>query len=214
MFIPLVDSLRCPNTHDETWLVASIERAEERDIKEGMLGCPQCMAEYPIRDGIVYFSEVARAPFVEPSEEEATRLAAALDLTDPRMTAALQGVWGAQAPILAGIAPVQLLLVNPPEGIISGDGVSIVIAERAPLAASSMDGVAIDATATVPMIAALRASLRGGRRMLGSAHVDVPGFLTELARDPEVWVAQLDAGSVTSAPVQLSGRRAPRTENQ
>jgi hypothetical protein len=179
-----------------------------------MLGCPQCLAEYPIRDGVVYFSELARAPFIPPSEEDATRLAAALDLTDARMTAVLQGSWGAQAPILTGIAPAQLLLVNPPEGILSGDGVSIVVAERAPLAASSMDGVAIDATATVAMIAGLRASLRGGRRMLGPTRIDVPGFLTELARDDEVWVAQLDAGAVTSAPVQLSARRAPRTENR
>ena len=115
MFIPLVDILRCPTPHDETWLVASIDRAEERDIIEGMLGCPICLAEYPIRDGIVYFAErrapIRRAP---PDETEAMRLAAALDLTDARMTAVLQGAWGAHAQLVRGVSPAQLLLLNPP----------------------------------------------------------------------------------------------------
>jgi len=62
MFIPLVDSLRCPRVHDATWLVASIDRAEERDMKEGILGCPTCLAEYPVRDGIVYFDAAAERP--------------------------------------------------------------------------------------------------------------------------------------------------------
>jgi hypothetical protein len=55
VFIPLVDSLRCIAGHEETWLVASIERSDERDIRRGFLGCPICFAEYPIRDGIAYF---------------------------------------------------------------------------------------------------------------------------------------------------------------
>lgn len=212
MLVPLVDALRCPNPHDETWLVASIERAEARDIKTGTLGCPQCLAEYPVRDGVVHFADVARAPFVAPSEAEATRIAAALDLTDPRMTAVLHGAWGAQAPLVRALSPAHLLLINPPEGIVSGDGISIVLADRAPLATGMFDGVAVDASATVAMVAKLRSALRGGRRMLGPAALDVPAFLTELARDAEVWVAQLDAGAVTSAPVPLRPRS--RTENR
>ncbi|MGH7617800.1 MAG: hypothetical protein ACREPM_11270, partial [Gemmatimonadaceae bacterium] len=89
MFTPLVDTLRCPNAHDETWLVASIERAEERDIREGTLGCPVCLAEYPIRDGIVRFADVTLPALEAPREDDAVRLAAALDLTEPRMTAVL-----------------------------------------------------------------------------------------------------------------------------
>lgn len=212
MFIPLVDSLRCPNAHDETWLVATIERAEQRDIKQGMLGCPVCLAEFPIREGVVYFAELERAPFVAPSETEATRLAAALGLTDARMTAALHGEWGAHAPLVQSMSPAQLLLVNPPQGILSGDGVSIVIADRAPLAAGSMDGAAVDARATPAMVAGLQASLRGGRRMLGPVSIETPAFLTELARDSDVWVAQLDPGATTSAPVLLTPRS--RKENR
>src|SRR5690242_13078603 len=108
MFVPLVDSLRCPNQHDETWLVASIERAEERDIKQGMLGCPSCYAEYPIVDGVVRFDDAGRrSPFVAPDEQEAMRIAAALDLTDPRMTALLVGDWGAHAPLIRAMSPAH-----------------------------------------------------------------------------------------------------------
>jgi uncharacterized protein YbaR (Trm112 family) len=213
MFVPLVDSLRCPNPHDQTWLVASIERADERDIKQGLLGCPSCYAEYPIVDGVVRFDDtVARAPFIPPSEAEATRLAAVLDLTDPRMTAILVGDWGAHAPLIRAMSPSHLLLVNPPDGVVSGDGISIILTSGTPIAASSMDAVAIDAHVSDAVVAGLRATLRGGRRMLGPVARPVPSFLTELARDADVWVALLEAGAVTSAPV-LPTRRS-RTESR
>ena len=213
MFVPLVDSLRCPNPHDETWLVASIERAEERDIKQGMLGCPSCYAEYPIVDGIVRFDDtVQRSPFIAANEQEAMRIAAALDLTDPRMTAVLVGEWGAHAPLIRAMAPAHLLLVNPPEGIASGDGVSIIATNAMPVASASMDGVAIDAHAADAIVARLSAALRGGRRMIGPVVRPVPVFLKELVRDDEIWVAELEPGAVTSAPV-LPTRRS-RTENR
>jgi uncharacterized protein YbaR (Trm112 family) len=213
MFVPLVDSLRCPNPHDETWLVASIERAEERDIKQGVLGCPSCYAEYPIVDGVVRFDDAAQRPaFIAPNERQATRIAATLDLTDPRMTALLVGDWGAHAPLIRAMSPAHLLLVNPPDGVVSGDGVSIILASAATVAASSMDAVAIDAHASNAVVARLSAALRGGRRMLGPIARPVPNFLRELARDDEVWVAELEPGAVTSAPV-LPTRRS-RTENR
>src|SRR4051812_41652665 len=120
MFIPLVDILRCVNPHPETWLVASIERAEDRFIIEGTLGCPTCLAEYPVRDGVVYFSErPASTSSLPPNESEAMRVAAALDLTEPRMTAVLHGSWGAHAQFVRGFSPAQLILLNPPAGTTS-----------------------------------------------------------------------------------------------
>jgi uncharacterized protein YbaR (Trm112 family) len=207
VFIPLVDVLRCPNTHDETWLVASIDRADNRDILAGTLGCPICMAEYPIRDGVVVFDEAAtHPPYYAPSEGDAVRLAAALDLTDARMTAVLQGAWGGQAPIIAAMSPVRLLLINPPDGIASGDGVSIVRAAAAPLARGSANAAAFDASASPAMIASLVASVRPGARLIGPASSAVPAGATELARDDEIWVAHVE-GATTSAPVSLARRR-------
>jgi uncharacterized protein YbaR (Trm112 family) len=203
MFTPLVDILRCPNAHDETWLVASIDRAEDRDILEGTLGCPICLAEYPIRAGVVHFAEVARVAASTAREDDAVRLAAALDLTEARKTAVFHGIWGALAPLVRGVAPSQLLLVNPPPEIASGDGVSIVRAARAPLAHGSVDAVAVDGGATESMLASLLAALRSGGRMIAPVSMRVPDGLVELARDAEVWVAQLQAAT-ESAPVALS----------
>jgi hypothetical protein len=204
MFIPLVDILRCVRrpAHEDTWLVASIDRAEDRDIVEGFLGCPICSAEYPIREGIVHFErDIARPEYRATSEEEAIRLAAALDLVDPRMTAVLHGSWSSCAPLLRGLSPAQLLLVNPDAGITSGDGISIVLSDVAPFATASVNAVAIDATASPVMIASLTASLRSGGRMLGPAAVAIPADLVEIARDAEVWVGRLESAAVTSAPI-------------
>jgi uncharacterized protein YbaR (Trm112 family) len=207
VFIPLVDVLRCPNAHEETWLVASIYRADNRDIRVGTLGCPICTAEYPIRDGVVVFDDaVLPPPYTAPDEEEAVRLAAALDLTDARMTTVLQGDWGVQAPIIAGMSPVQLILVNPPDGVASGDGVSIVRAVSAPLARGSTDAAAFDASASPAMIASLVASLRPGGRLVGPASTAIPDGATELARDDDIWVAHAE-GATTNAPISLARRR-------
>jgi uncharacterized protein YbaR (Trm112 family) len=211
MFTPLVDSLRCPNQHDETWLVASIDRAENRDIITGTLGCPKCLAEYAIRDGVVHFADIERSAFVPPSEEEATRIAATLDLTDPRLVAVLFGRWGAHAPLIRAISPVELILVNPPQGVVSGDGVSIVLSATAPIAAGSMNAVAADESVDEFTAGKLMATLKGGGRMIGPAALPVPGFLEELARDDQIWVAALSGGAA-SAPVIPTLRR--RTENR
>ena len=210
MFIPLVDLLRCVRAHEETWLVASIEKALDRDIVTGTLGCPICLAEYPIRDGIVFFDDDAPAaplPELAPTEYDAVRVAAALDLTDPRMTALLHAGWGAFAPIMRGLTPAQLLLVNPPQGITSGDGVSIVRSSIvAPLARGSIAGVAVGDRPAESMLASLVSSLKAGGRMLGSGRLAIPPGLAELARDEEVWVAQREASAAESAPVTLTRR--------
>lgn len=56
MHIELVDSLRCPSPHDDTWLVASVSRFDGRDIVEGSLGCPSCRRQFAVRDGEVDFT--------------------------------------------------------------------------------------------------------------------------------------------------------------
>ena len=202
MLIPLVDVLRCTKPHDGTWLVASIDRAEDRDILEGMLGCPTCLAEYPIHEGVVTFeSGVTRPEFQQPSENDVLRLAAALDLVDPRMTVVLHGSWGSCAPYLRGVAPVALILVNPPEGIASGDGISIILSSTAPIAASAVNAVAVDTGASDAMVASLARSLRAGGRMVAPAAMTLPDNLVEIARDDDLWVARLDTVVTVSAPI-------------
>ena len=59
MFIELVDSLRCPRVHEDTWLVASVTCFDGRFIVEGSLGCPVCRQQYPVQRGVVDFTEHA-----------------------------------------------------------------------------------------------------------------------------------------------------------
>jgi uncharacterized protein YbaR (Trm112 family) len=213
VFLPLVDILRCPRLHDDTWLVASIDRADGRDIVEGKLGCPICSTEYAIHDGVVDFDGAGpAAPYVAPNEQDAVRLAAGLDLTDPRAVALIQGAWGAHAPLIRSLSPAQLLLLNPPEGVASGDGISIVRAATAPAAASSVHGAAFDASATSEMVASLARAVRGGGRLLAPAAVAIPEEFSELARDAEVWVAGLAPGASISAPVPLMRRATGESE--
>jgi hypothetical protein len=208
VFIPLVDILRCVRPHADTWLVASIERAEERFIIEGTLGCPTCLAEYPIHAGVVHFADrPVHTPSIEPREDEAVRVAAALDLTEPRMTALLHGRWGAHAQFVRGISPAQLLLLNPPDGMASGDGVSVVVSDVAPVAQGSLDAVALDAPFSDELFASLRATLRRGGRMVAPAAIPLPAGFTELARDDDVWVARLDDAAIVSAPIPILSKR-------
>jgi len=207
MFIPLVDILRCVNAHEETWLVASIERADDRFIIDGTLGCPICLAEYAIRDGVVYFTERGvEAPNVIPDESSAMRLAAALDLTDPRKTALLQGVWGAHAQLVRGFSPAQLILLDPPQGARGGDGVSVIVSDKVPLAQQSVDAMAVDDSFGLSAASTLPALKRGGR-LLAPVSAPMPHGFTELARDDEVWVARVDDREIVSAPI-LPTRRA------
>ena len=169
VFVPLVDILRCTRPHADTWLVASIDRADGRYIVDGTLGCPTCLAEYPIRNGIAFFSAPRHyAAHVQPDETSAVRLAAALDLTDARMTAVLHGSWGVHAQLIVGVSPSQLLLLNPPDEVVMTDGVSAIVSDAAPLAAGSVSAAAIDKPITPTLLTSLRRSLRHGGRLLGT----------------------------------------------
>jgi hypothetical protein len=103
--------------------------------------------------------------------------------------------------LIRGVSPVPLLLVNPPEGIASGDGISIVLSSVAPIAAAAVNGVAVDARVTDAMIGSLVRSLRGGGRMVGPIALTLPESLVEIARDDELWVARLDTAMAVSAPI-------------
>lgn len=70
MFIELVDSLRCPRVHDDTWLVASVTRFDGRFIVEGSLGCPICRQQYPVHRGVVDFTTHAGNSSAERGAEQ------------------------------------------------------------------------------------------------------------------------------------------------
>ena len=208
MFIELVDALRCPVPHEESWLVAASTRMAFRHIVEGTLGCPVCKAQYPVHRGVVDFRRAAHAPLppdAPPDDAQATRLAALLDLTDHTGFAVLLGSWSLHAPLVRAIAETPLLVVDPPDGMEGEPGISVVRCDGLlPLAAGASRGTAIDGGDAARVASAVRATRAKGR-LVAPVTVAVPDGATELARDESVWVAEREAAA--SALVTLHVRR-------
>jgi len=209
MFIELVDALRCPVPHEESWLVLAAQRTEERHVLEGTLGCPVCRAEYPIHDGIADFTDPATTHATTGALHTlppADHLAAMLNLGDALGFAVLTGAWGARADDLIEIIDAPpLLLVDPPAGIVMGHGLSGLLAgAKLPLATGAARAVATDATDPARVADAARVARVGGR-IVAPAESRAPDGVRELARDDTVWVGERLA--LPSAPVTLHVRR-------
>lgn len=213
MFIELVDDLRCPRSHEETWLVASTNRTVGRDIIEGTLGCPSCRAEYPIREGVVWFGEPGLAGDPAPGRslpadpELAMRLAAFLDLSDAQGLALLAGAWGPAAQSLRGIVPPHLVLLNPQPPVAAGEGISVLeIASGIPLADATCRGVALDdAHADAAHVDDAVRVLRPRGHLVAPASTPTPAGVTELARDEQLWVAERNAAPARLVSLQSRG---------
>jgi uncharacterized protein YbaR (Trm112 family) len=209
MFIELVDALRCPAVHEESWLVASTTRTEARHIVTGTLGCPVCMAEYPINDGVVDFRrdrESALTQTAGSSPETAMRLVAMLDLADATGFAVLLGQWGTLALELTQLVETPLIAVDPPAGGVGFPGVSVIRCDgEIPLASGAARATAIDAHNRSRTDSAVRVTRTKGR-VLAPADLSVPAGVRELARDQHVWVGEREAAP--SPIVTLHVRRA------
>ena len=212
MFIELIDVLRCPNAHEESWLVLASGRIDDRDVMDGVLGCPVCEAEYPIVDGTVRFAPESHSKVVEPSsEEEALRLAALLDLASPRGYAIIAGALGNSAPALRALTDAQLLLVNPPPGIEMGSGLSGLTIDLGwtalPLAPSSARAIALDDSATPAQLRAGLLVVRPSGRVLAPLTLALPDGVSELARDDRQWLAERKVVARESRIIPLERRK-------
>jgi uncharacterized protein YbaR (Trm112 family) len=212
MFIELVDALRCPNPHEESWLVVSATTLEARHIREGVLGCPICHAEYPVRDGIADFRREAdvapesSATSALSALAPADHLAAMMNLADPLGFAVLTGRWSARADeLLELVDGPPLLLVDPPKEVRMRPGLSGIRSGLSlPLAAGAARGVAVDTSARARVASAANVTRVGGR-IVAPASAPLPEGVRELARDAAVWVAEREARP--SALVTLHVRR-------
>jgi uncharacterized protein YbaR (Trm112 family) len=216
VFIELVDLLRCPRPHEDTWLVAAIHERADRDIVRGVLGCPICKASYQIRDRIAIFDETApsrpadeRSAYDESDDDMAMRCAAMLNLFDSGGAVLLAGAWARAAHALRDITPVSVLVVDAPGGLPLGNGVSALrIGDSLPVAAGALRGVALDDGRISPaLMGSVARALRAGGRLIAPNSADVPRDITERARDDRHWVGE--AQGPASAPVRLTRQRTP-----
>jgi uncharacterized protein YbaR (Trm112 family) len=210
MFVEIVDALRCPRAHEESWLVLAAQRTEDRHVLEGTLGCPVCHATYPIHGGIAEFSEQMASDRSNGGQARtlppADHLSAMLDLGDALGFAVLIGTWGTRASeLLERLDVPPLLLVDPPADIAMGHGLSGLRAGATlPLASGAARAVATDAEDSEQVAEAARVTRVGGR-LVAPAGARLPEGVRQLARDDVVWVGERQ--TMPSAPVTLHVRR-------
>jgi uncharacterized protein YbaR (Trm112 family) len=142
MFIELTDHLRCPNPHDESFLVLLPDQMEGRSVRTGQLGCPVCGREFRLVDGVF---DAGGAPTGDPSVtttlsgENASVL---IGLHGPGGYLALVGpvasLWGEIGELNPGVA---LVAVNPPSDVPDSAEVSVVRGGIIPLKSRSLRGV-------------------------------------------------------------------------
>ncbi|MBC7842729.1 MAG: hypothetical protein H7099_10470 [Gemmatimonadaceae bacterium] len=211
MFTELIDTLRCPNAHEDSWLVATSTRTQSRHIMEGRLGCPVCSATFEITDGEVLFASPGALRTTRVLDDEAAfRLAAQLHLVEAPQPILLTGSWS------RAVAPLRTLVPN--VTMFVGDATSIItLDERVsslrlpvsgfPLATGALRGIALDAQhISDTFIAASARVLRTGGRLVAPASLTLHDTIWRtLAHDADVVVAERLPTS--SAPIQL--KRAP-----
>ncbi|HUQ83972.1 MAG TPA: hypothetical protein VM076_22675 [Gemmatimonadaceae bacterium] len=209
MFIELVDSLRCVNAHEDTWLVAAVTRMDGRHVAEGSLGCPVCRRTYEVREGVAWFtgSPAREAGLTLPapaSDERTMRLAALLGLAEPGGIVALGGSWSDCSTGIAERGVAHVVVVNAAAPSDAPQEVSsIVVEDRLPFAPGSVRAIALDARLATVLPSAAHA-LRSRGRLVGPATATMPNDVTELARDEQDWVAE--RAVVASQPVALQLR--------
>src|SRR3954452_25583472 len=143
MFIELTDLLRCPNPHDESFLVLLPDQMEGRSVRTGQLGCPVCGRTFQLVDGVFDAGGAPPEPRggTELSGENASVL---VGLSGPGGYLALVGpvasLWEEVAALNPGVA---LVAVNPPEDVTDSAGISVIRGGMIPLKSRSLRGVVL-----------------------------------------------------------------------
>jgi len=186
----MIDLLRCPREHEETWLVAAFTRMDGRFVLEGTLGCPICSASYEITGGVARFGgdvSDAFAPVV--SADSVMRTAALLNLMRPGSLAVLCGSEANAAEDLSELTQSRVIALNPASNIEDTERVATVATlDRIPLASSSVDGIAVgDCQSLIGDAARI---LKPGGRIVAPVTASFPPAFREIARDDQSVVAE------------------------
>ncbi len=208
MFIELTEILHCPRDHAESYLVAAPIVMDGRRIVRGVVGCPECQAEFPIVDGVAYFGEVALqpvpagragaaaspvrgAPSAPAPDYDVGGLAAFLSLEGPGGYAALVGRAARFGPRIVEVLPgIHFVAVNPPSGIAPAAMLSVLESPRAlPFKSSTLRAVALGAEhAGAAWLAEAARVLLPGLRLVVEDERASPEGVSELARGAGLFV--------------------------
>jgi len=198
LFIELSEFLRCPEPHEESFCVVAPDEMVGRMIVRGVVGCPVCQREYPIREGVVDFGEA-------PAAGGAGRAAAAagaidpdivwavLGLTNPGGFVVLVGSASALAPLLGKrLGGVHFVGLNPTTDVEISPGLSLLRHPGCiPLRQSMARGVVLGAEAArEPWISEGRRVLLNGLRLVALTDQLTQSALVPLATGKGMWVGE------------------------
>ncbi|HUQ48019.1 MAG TPA: hypothetical protein VM053_07220 [Gemmatimonadaceae bacterium] len=198
MYIELIDLLRCPRVHEESWLVAAFNKMDGRFVIEGKLGCPVCSASYPITDGVADLREWREAsvaapttPAIEADSDTAVRVAAMLGLTRAGSVAVLSSMPASIAGLVSEMASVRVLGANAITPAAEQENVAMIRSgDRLPFATGSIDAVMLETTVSNSEVEEAVRILKTGGRLVVTADSPLRGNLRELARDDRYIVAE------------------------
>jgi Methylase involved in ubiquinone/menaquinone biosynthesis len=199
LYIELIDLLRCPRVHEQSWLVAAFYKMEDRFVIEGRLGCPVCSASYAVSEGVADLREeqgsldlIGETPPAENDEEVAMRVAAMLGLIKPGLVAVLAGMHGDLAGKVSELGNARVLALNPqtPQSRERENVAPVRSGARFPFAPASIDAVMLDRGSPESAVAESIRVLKPGGRLVADAGLALGGSLRELARDDRYVVAE------------------------
>lgn len=198
MYIELIDLLRCPRIHDESWLVAAFSKMDGRFVIEGKLGCPVCSASFPIANGIADLRDsldvAAANPYTRSDEDDdalAMRVAAMLGLTRAGSVAVLSSMPGSIAGLVSEMASVRVVGTNSLTPAIEQENIAMIRSSvRLPFASGSIDAVMLGSTAQNEDVEEAVRILKTGGRLVVTADSPLRGNLKDFARDDRYIVAE------------------------
>ena len=207
MHIELTELLRCPERHEEGFLVLSTGEMVGRMVRSGILACPQCGREYPIVKGVVKFSggrmrdagsvdsEAAAhpaSPISHPADPQT--LQALLDLSGPGGYVLLLGSAAQHAMGLAGLmGGIHFVGVNAPDDVEELPVLSLLDCDTMiPLRQTVTRAVVVgpDRLGAGWLAEARRVLLPGRRVVIESEQVAAPAGLTRLALGHGLFVGE------------------------
>lgn len=185
MHLELSELLACPRCGPGQGLVVSVDRIEDRRVREGWLACPGCDARYPIGRGGIDFGEAAGGGGDSGGgdPEDAVRVAALLGLREGGgvvlLGAGLESAAAGVAELAGGVEVLALSLA--PDGP-AAPRVTRLLGVRGgalPLHGRRLRGAALAGGSPELLAEAARVVRPGGRVAVlrPTPDLDVPGEL-------------------------------------
>ena len=190
MFIEIADFLKCPQDHEFQPCVVIPNELEDRIVVSGMVGCPVCKDEFPIRSGRAVFGEAALVE--SPGANDAATLQALLALMSPGGYVVLVGSAVACWSDLVGLTDTHVIGINAPTGVNEAEGLSLLdTAGEIPLKSSSVRGVVLPSAQTNDfwLKEATRIVLPG-QRVVAAAETVVAANLEKVVAGHGLWVGK------------------------